>query len=388
MCGIHGFINGKSKAEVNSDDFLKSGFIANMLRGTDSSGIAVVRPSGFADVAKIPVAGLYLMGHKPAASLITMARAPATASICHVRAATIGNVNYNNAHPFYITNDEGGEIVGVHNGTLTGWQAKKEGRDWDVDSAWALSRILAEKADAFEEFTGAFAFVWWTRDEPDMLCMARNKERPLFIALTEDNNMVYASEAGMIHWLCDRHRIKLAGSIKELEVGRMYKFDINDPSKFTKSGPLPEPKVVTYSSGDMYGWNRPAHETTCDKLDKIFASIRDGVTETPAATALVLVPKTATPDLVTKEEMQDAHGMEMLGHVGRFTVAGADDKTGFLYGEFESHDYRGESGAVMRDVPDDLAWVTGDVFEVKVQGLVDNGNDFIIIVSKPVLAAA
>lgn len=387
MCGIHGFINGKTKAEINTDDFIKSAFVANMLRGTDSSGMAVVNTNGFRDVAKIPMAGMYLPSHKQAAALISKARQTNTASMCHVRAATSGSITYDNAHPFYITDDDGNEIVGVHNGTLNNWANKEGGKDYNVDSAWALSRILTEKVDAFEEFSGAFAFVWWTSEKPGVLNMARNKERPLFVALTEDDNLVYASEAGMIHWLCERHRIKLKGSIKELEEDRWYEFDIENPSKFTKSNALPKPKTTTYrgGSGSNYyssGWsNNNHHQTTIEKLDRIFADIRaEG-----SGVQLTLVSNQNNPatDLVTKDEVQDAHSMNMLGSKGVFTAMGADDRTGFLYGSFESEEYSGETHAVMRDVPDDIDWASGGSWEVKVQGLTDSGNDFILIVSRP-----
>lgn len=381
MCGIHGFINGKTKAEINSDDFIKSAFIANMLRGTDSSGIAVVAPDGFSDVAKVPLAGLYLPTNKHAASLITKARSTNTASMCHVRAATSGTVNYSNAHPFAIEDEEGNEIVGIHNGTLQNWKNKKNGGHWDVDSAWALSRILTERTDAFEEFTGAFAFVWWTSDKPGVLNMARNKERTLFIAYTEDGNLVYASEAGMIHWLCERHRIKLKGSIKELEEDRMYEFDIADPTKFNKSGPLPKPAVAAVSSGYYSGWTSTTYKTTIEKLDAIFANIRE---DTDAVQlTLVVNQDNAASDLVTKDEVRDAHAMSMLGAKGVFTAMGADDRTGFLYGSFESEEYSGATDAVMRDVPEDIEWASGGEWEVKVQGLSDSGNDFIFIVSRP-----
>lgn len=394
MCGIHGFINGKTKAEVNTDDFIKSGFVTNMLRGTDSSGIGIVTPGGFADVAKIPLAGMYLSGNKHANGLISRARSVSTAAICHVRAATSGMVNYANAHPFHIVNDDGDEILGCHNGTLQNWSGKKEGKDWDVDSAWALSRILNEGVDAFEEFTGAFAFVWWTSKDPSKLKMARNKERPLFVGLTEDDNLVYASEAGMIHWLCERHRIKLKGSIKELEEGRMYTFDINDPSKYTKSEALPTPKAVVRSNNnssmyDYRGNGSSAYQSTCDKLNAIFDKIDK---EQPkAGTQLSLVSKPESTVVITdtsQQEVEDAHILNVLGTKGTFRVWGTSDDSGYLYGDFEADDVSGEMHAVMRNVPEGLDWVTNDVFDVKVQGVKDTDGEFLFVVSAPLPVAA
>ena len=219
--------------------------------------------------------------------------------------------------------------------------------------------------------------------------MARNKERPLFVALTEDDNLVYASEAGMIHWLCERHRIKLKGSIKELEEDRWYEFDIENPSKFTKSNALPKPKTTTYRGGSgssYYGTGGSSygsqHYSTIDKLDRIFASIRAEGT----GVQLALVHSRDNPgnDLVTKDEVEDAHHMDMLGCKGVFTAVGADDRSGYLYGSFEGEEYTGETSAVMRDVPEDIDWSSGGSWTVKVQGLSDSGNDFILIVSRPI----
>lgn len=385
MCGIHGFINGKTKAEVNTDDFLKSAFVTNMLRGTDSSGLAVVAGSGFYDVAKIPLAGMYLPSNKHAASLLTRARAPSTASMGHVRAATSGSVTYDNAHPFTMANEEGDVIVGVHNGTLNNWKTKKNGSYHDVDSEWAFGRLLDEKTDAFEEFSGAFAFVWWDSREAGVLNMARNKERPMFIAFTEDDNMVYASEAGMIHWLCSRHRITLKGSIKELEEGKLYKFEISNPTKFTKSADLPKPAVVTYTGSYQTTYNTTRYNnTTMQNLEAVFAKIRSEETSIQPPFVEDQYDGTNTSSLVTNDEVQDAYAMNVLGNKGVFTAVGADDATGYIYGTFECDGYEGDTNAVMRDVPEDIDWASGGSWRVRVNGLTDSGNDFILIVSKPI----
>lgn len=390
MCGIHGFINGKTKADANSDDFIKSAFVANMLRGVDSSGIGVVSSDGFSDVCKVPLAGMYLPTSKHAQKLISRSRQVNTASMCHVRAATVGDVNYQNAHPFVVEDDAGNTIVGIHNGTLYNWTTKEGGKDFDVDSAWAMSRILDKGRAAFDQFNGAFAFVWWTSEQPGVLNMARNKERPLFVAFTEDNNLVYASEAGMLHWLCERHRIKLKGSLKELEEGHMFSFAIDNPHTYTKEI-LPVYKVPasTHSSntyGTGYGsYHEQYYKTAVEKMDEIFANVR---AENDGGVQLTLVPnQDNSNNLVTKEEVQEAFDMDMLGCKGTFTAVGADDKSGYLYGTFESDSYRGEMNSVMRDVPEDIDWASNGSWEVKVQGINDSGNDFIIIVSKPLTEA-
>lgn len=385
MCGIHGFINGNTKAELNSDDYVRSGFITNMLRGTDSSGIGVVTPKGDYDVAKLPLPGMHMSGHKHANQLISKARGLNTASMCHVRAATVGDVSYDNAHPFIVEDDDGNVVVGVHNGTLQNWRGKTDAKYWDVDSGWAMSRLQAEKADAFEEFMGAFAFVWWDSENPTVLNMARNKERPMYVAFTDDGNMVYASEAGMLHWLCERHRIKISGAVKDLEPDHLYQFHIATPTKFNKTKlPVYVPAATSYSSYGSSNYNTAYNtsRSTVQRMDAIFDSIKKE--EESVQHPLSDEPDTGKQGNASDAEMRDAHSMNMLGSTGIFEAMGADDETGNLYGSFTSDDYDGETHAVMRNVPDDIDWATGGTWKVRVEGVRDSGNDFLFIVSQPI----
>lgn len=385
MCGIHGFINGSTKADNAADDFVRSGFITNMLRGTDSSGIACVNANGNYDMSKLPLPGMHMTGNKSSNQLISRARNTNTATICHVRAATVGEVIYDNAHPFVVEDEEGNVVVGVHNGTLQNWRTKPEASYWDVDSGWAMARLQSEKADAFEEFMGAFAFVWWDSRTPKLLNMARNSERTLYVAHTEDGNLVYASEAGMIHWLCERHRIKLKGAIKDLEPGHMYQFDINKPTEFNKTKLPTYVHRSTYSStsySSSYSSTYGTHRSTVEKLDVIFNAIRE---EEDSVKRLSSYDKdTKRKTNATIEEAQDAYSMNLLGSVGTFTAMGSDDESGNLYGSFVADDVDGETHAVMRNVPDDIDWVTGGEWKVRVEGAHDSGREFLLIVSQPI----
>src|SRR6478736_1702769 len=134
MCGIHGFVTGK-KRNNNADDYVKQGFVAGSLRGMDSSGMASIKPKDKSvSWQKLPIMGPFFIGDKFAQGLMREASTPNTITICHTRAATAGGVGISEAHPFQVegaVDDKGNfrELIGVHNGTLTFWQSKKNAKD-------------------------------------------------------------------------------------------------------------------------------------------------------------------------------------------------------------------------------------------------------------------
>lgn len=275
MCGQFGIMTGGR--EVYADDFIKDAFTASMLRGIDSSGLAMIDPDTSRYlVHKLPVAGNFFAEDRIAGEMIRAAGAPRSLTMCHVRAATVGKVNMSNAHPFEIVTKER-NVVGTHNGTLRGWQTKTGASTYTVDSEWALSRIARERTDAFEEITGAFAFAWWESDDPEVLNLARNDERPLAVAFIENGGMAYASEPGMLFWLLERNRIKMEGPIIVLDTDTLYRFEVGHPKDFTKSM-LPKPPVAvsSYSSTTgtyNYGNNRHFSYTVMDNVTSLLAQI-------------------------------------------------------------------------------------------------------------------
>lgn len=396
MCGIHGFINGL-KPEINSDDYLKNAFVVNTLRGVDSSGIAVVSPDKNFDHAKLPIAGQFFAADKVASKLIYQARQPKRASICHVRAATVGGVSYSNAHPFVLEDDDGVSIVGVHNGTLTSWKHKKDASSFDVDSEWALWHILRNKQEAFKDFTGAFCLVWWRSDDPEYLYMARNKERPMHAVITEKGDMAYGSEAGMVHWLCQRNSIGMVGSMLSLEEDKLYKFKIEDPTQYVKED-LPKSEVPAssysqpshYSGGySGYSGNSSSNGTYYDnhtqKVKELFANL--SIPEPPVNSESRKESSSGKAAVVSETEHEDAMSLGVLGVVGQFRPYGVDDNTGTLWGEFESNLEAGVFNAVMRDA-DNVQWVSKEHLVVTCLGVSDDGNELTVIVSPPVTNAS
>lgn len=225
MCGIVGVISANYGS--NNRKFLADGGVVGQLRGYDSTGIAQQSITGQVSTFKLATIGTYFVGDKTVAKLLDGAGA-ATITFLHHRAATQGKVNAGNAHPFSIDrlDDSKTKVVGVHNGSLNNWKNKHNGKFYEVDSEWALSRITDEGDDAFKEIEGPYAFVWMDTAHKHKLFMCRNSGRPMHVVFSKDKKqMFFASEAGMLTWLCDRNNIDVENEILALTPGEIYEFD-------------------------------------------------------------------------------------------------------------------------------------------------------------------
>ena len=289
MCGIHGFISGNKK-DLNADDFMRSGFVAGSLRGMDSSGVAsiMVQRKTFA-FQKLPVAGSTFIQDKYADTLIRRANDTGIITLGHTRSATVGKVGYSEAHPFWMEQDTR-ELIGVHNGTLTNWRSDASAKDYDVDSEWALNKIFDEGKDAFAKFSGAYCFAWWDSNDHETVNFALNSERPMNVVFTENGNMAFASEAGMLYWLLERHKVAMKGKILTLAAGNWYKFKVNDVENFTKEE-LPKPKVAAVVTQQPYYSNR---KTVVDDVTALLGRLAAGK-EAQATLPLLPAPPLLEP---------------------------------------------------------------------------------------------
>ena len=371
MCGHFGLINVSAKSRGYSS-FIRDAFTASMLRGVDSSGIAVIDTAyDSTEVHKLPVPGMYYVGDRVASRLIREADTVNTVVMCHVRHATVGNVNLDNAHPFEITTQDS-TLVGAHNGTLTSWQSRPTAKDFNSDSKWALSRIAEEGADAFEEITGAFTFVWWDSKEPDVLNMARNDERPMWIALLQDGGMAYASEAGMLYWLLERNNIKVE-KMFELEVDKLYKFNVDRPHDYTSSH-LPK-YVPTYTANTgTYSYNRSTNYalTHVEKVQRLIDTVID-----EAKKEETKKPSQSQPS-VTEAEVKEAADIGWLNQEVEFLPLEVLED-GSVSGEV---DFLGALVAgVVRNPDDELEW--NHVWHCKILGINDDGTSMTYVLSQP-----
>jgi glucosamine 6-phosphate synthetase-like amidotransferase/phosphosugar isomerase protein len=394
MCGIHGIIN--KRVITKGDSFLSDAFVANTLRGEHSSGIGTVKLSKqLYDAYKLPYAGPLFRDAAYAKRLIRQGSESDTLAICHVRHATVGGISVDTAHPFIASGegDSAGRIVmGVHNGTLTGWSSKKNARYYSVDSEWAINEIMERGYEAFKDFTGAYCFAWWDSDSPGVLNIARNKERPMHIAFLEQGGMAYASEGGMLHWLLERNDIKRKGDILELDAGQHYRFHVDSLENFTKTA-LPEVKQVSTTStssnyGTQYAGRYTNYRTHKEKVDELLAKISSGQTEDKKGT-VIETPITKTSNVapfpipkhknVSEAEWKAADDMTMLGVVLEFSPMASHNKCVYGTAVYEKSELAAEVPDYDMDAREDETWYAA-VIGIRE----DSNNEFTVLLAPPV----
>lgn len=230
MCGIVLAVNLNQWA-ARVPLWLKDAILASQVRGTHATGMFQLDNVGL-DIHKRAVSASEFVKDKEAVRIIGSS-ASVSATVGHVRHATAGSATDDaNAHPFVVEREDGSYVVGVHNGSLYGWD--KTGHE--VDSDWAFHQIAKDGADAFEKFDGAYCFVWHDSREEGKLYIARNHQRPFHFAMGEDDKtLLGCSEAGMLEWLNEKHGFKAKdGAVFSLEEDKLYTFDLAT-LEFTKT---------------------------------------------------------------------------------------------------------------------------------------------------------
>lgn len=260
MCGIHGIISSKTGFNKPLCDFVRQAFVANSLRGMDSSGMFQIGPTkSSVYLYKDAVNGSDFVAQSKAEALI---RDTDTSlfTVCHVRAKTQGAVNADNAHPFVGWADDGKRIIGVHNGSLYNWKTKDGGKDHEVDSSWAIQKIAEEGQAIFSELQGAFAIVYWDEESPRKINFVRNNQRPMHFLFSKDGkHMMFASEAGMLVWLADRVKFESDGKVRELPVDTVVTFDTSGDKLTWETTKV---KTHSYSSTTTYNYNNTNNAAT------------------------------------------------------------------------------------------------------------------------------
>ena len=211
MCGHFGFIthNEVLKNISNLRDFFTNATIAGAVRGIDGTGVLGIDSINHtAKMVKAAVNGSTIQNSEDYEELTKSHLV--TTLLGHNRRATTGQKNEKCTHPF-----QRDDIILFHNGTLYYYDRTK----FSVDSESILHDLCTkETVKALEGIEGSFALVWYDSGKRTVN-FARNSERKLYIALAYDSSMVYASEKGMLEWLCGRNDVTI-GEINLLPEGK------------------------------------------------------------------------------------------------------------------------------------------------------------------------
>lgn len=254
MCGLIGVINSVSVVNKSVCDFMRQGLVTSQLRGTDSTGL-------FQIGSNVKHVWLYkdavnstVFVDDPKAEVLIRDVDTSRISVAHVRAKTQGAVNKDNAHPFTVFRGHD-RVIGAHNGSLFNWKNKEAGGKFEVDSNWALNHIANKGLDAFKDIEGAYCFVWWDEEDPKVLKIARNSQRPMHLMFSKDGKrMVFASEAGMVAWIAGRANFDGDGVVREVPTGKVWSFDTGGNIITWTSEDTPAPKYGSGSGWDLTGY--------------------------------------------------------------------------------------------------------------------------------------
>lgn len=234
MCGIVGIIGNLTTKHT---DVFRDLQLFNTVRGMDSTGMIKVK-SGYKDGKTKPEVVidkqiglpdyLWLKNESKAFCYDGTVKAVPRALIGHNRAATVGAINRDNAHPFTFET-----IHGVHNGSLRHYYDLEGYGKHQTDSQCIFDTIEKRGIDhTWNNFWGAAALVWYN-EEDQTVNIIRNKERPLWYATSEDEDVLYfASEYKMIDLATHRNKFKLKKDKRgftffPFEEDTFYKFKIS-----------------------------------------------------------------------------------------------------------------------------------------------------------------
>src|SRR4030065_2738016 len=246
MCGICGAVN-VSLVQNNLTNFIKQSLVVNSLRGTDGSGLLIINKEKEIFLFKKPLSGPDFV--QLAIALTMVGASNPRFVVTHNRAGTAGNYNaMAHTHPV-----EYEHIILVHNGTLTSYYNLNVNTVSHDSSAIAESIAKHGAKATLEKLNGSYALVWYDIKE-ETLNMARNDDRPLFLANVKENKgMLFASEAGMLSWLAARNSLKL-NSIFTLKENTWLKipFDSKNKHETTKYSPYKPPVIHQPAGGTQY----------------------------------------------------------------------------------------------------------------------------------------
>lgn len=205
MCGIvgvvSGFTNGFSTKEA---DVFYQMLYMDAMRGWDSTGVFGVDKLGNVQCHKEATEAAFFLNSTEYKDFRSKLLSRGVFAVGHNRAATRGSITDKNAHPFWVDD----KVVLVQNGTYKG--SHKHHKDVEVDTE-AIAHVLADEENIEKALTtvnAAYALVWYdTRTKS--LHLIRNEERPLYLAKTINNGLLFCSEPGFLYLAASRNDLEL-----------------------------------------------------------------------------------------------------------------------------------------------------------------------------------
>ena len=221
MCGLFGVV-GKNGHTAGLIEAMRQLATFSVFRGADSTGLGSVNAKKREyTVDKAACPSYEFLERRHAISILTEAN-NTSVIIGHTRAATRGKVRTPNAHPFYEEGTYGGILL-AHNGYAEGYDAK----EYDVDSQWVAAMIAEHGPDWVKTLRGEYALTWHDF-ETNTLWMARNTDRPLFLAVVpagkDMHKLVWASEKEMLACALVRNKVPIT-QMYELKANALHEFD-------------------------------------------------------------------------------------------------------------------------------------------------------------------
>lgn len=242
MCGLFGLASSTSLI-YRQEQFLKQCSFVGTMRGVHSTGFALFDKENNMQEFKRALAGPDFNASAVGQNCFKALRDTFVA-IGHNRAATRGKVNDSTAHPFTF-----GTITGAHNGTLANIGNGLKDNSLEVDSMNllnALSQVgeapsAKDYAKFLSDIDGSYALTWYDA-ATELLWLVRNDERPLSYFETDDGELFWASEAGMLGWIAQRtNNLKKVSAIQELPTLTVKGYDCRN-MQFVDEATYEEPE--------------------------------------------------------------------------------------------------------------------------------------------------
>jgi len=237
MCGLFGAKSNTFLGKSERENFVKLG-VYSTFRGWHSTGVCIgqfkKKKQVNYEIRKGVVSPWNFFTQKETQDAI--GSGSKFLLLGHNRSATIGDINHENAHPYWE-----GPIVGAHNGTVNAFNPKDGKKSTDSRE---LIKFLAEndiKQTAIKAEHGAFALTWTDRRDGSFN-MARNDRRPLWIMLDHSQNTLYwASTDAILNHMAEEAEwgAKMGNPILLKEyVHYKYELDGLEPEEFDIKPPV------------------------------------------------------------------------------------------------------------------------------------------------------